>query len=178
MAGVVRRDHRLSGTGRRVTPAGVLAAAAGLLVALLLGGLLPVEVVRVESDSMAPTVQAGDRLLVRHGPGDVRRGDVLVLRDPHGAGALVKRVVAVGGQRVAIEDGVLVVDAVPVAEPYADPDRIDGVFHRPRLVPPGHVFVLGDDRRESVDSRDFGPVPVSDVIGRVVWRLGPVPGRL
>lgn len=156
----------------------MLAAAAGLLVVLLLGGLLPVEIVRVESDSMAPTVQPGDRLLVVNDTDGLRRGRLIVLHDPLGAGALVKRVVGVGGDVVAIEDGVLVVNGAPVVEPYADPDRIDGVFHKPRSVPPGHVFVLGDDRRGSVDSRDFGPVPVSDAVGRVVWRLGPVPGSL
>lgn len=178
MAGVVRRGPRLNGPGTRVTPLRVLAAVGAVLAVLFLAGLLPFELVRVESDSMAPTLHSGDRLLVLHGAAGVRRGDVVVLHDPRGDGDLVKRVVALGGDRVSIEDGVLVLDGVPVVEPYTDPQQIDGVFHRPRLVPPGEVFVLGDHRRDSLDSRDFGTVPVTELVGRVVWRVGPAPGSV
>ena len=101
------------------------------------------------------------------------RGDLVALRDPSGAGSIVKRVVGLPGDVVEIQDAVLLVGGAPVAEPYADLSGIDGVFYGPVTVPAGSVLVLGDDRGRSVDSRDFGPVPVSGVTGRVLLRLWP-----
>jgi signal peptidase I len=123
---------------------------------------LPAQVVspmRVESTSMEPTLDPGDQLVVdrlsRHfrapQPGDV------------------KRVVAEAGQRVAIEDGVLAVDGVQRDEPYADLSGVDAFFFGPRTVPDETVFVLGDNRGESYDSADYGPVPVDRVVARVLW---------
>ncbi|MFJ7967828.1 signal peptidase I [Streptomyces sp. NPDC096324] len=146
-------------------------------VALLVGSLF-VEPVRVESTSMEPTLLSGDHLLVddrayRDAP--PRRGDVVVFE---GSGAtLVKRVVAVAGDTVAIEDGVLEVDGRAVEEPAVDPKTVDGMYYGPARVPSGTVFVLGDNRRHSVDSRQFGPVPVTKVTGRVILRWWPRPGR-
>jgi signal peptidase I len=74
--------------------------------------------------------------------------------------------VGVAGQRVAIEDGELVVDGHRVAEPYVDQDTIDGLYYGPVTVPQGTVLVMGDHREVSVDSRSYGPVPVSNVDGR------------
>lgn len=156
----------------------VLAAGAAVLVVLFVAGLLPVEAARVESDSMVPTVAPGDQLLLEHAIGELRRGDLVVLDDPDGSGSLVKRVVALGGDVFAIEDGLVVLNGVQAVEPYADQSRIDGVYVGPLTVPAGQVYVLGDDRGNSVDSREFGPVPAATVIGRVVLRLWPSPGRL
>lgn len=156
-------------------------ALAGLLVVLLaasVGGLLPVQVVRVGSGSMAPAVAAGDLVLLEHGAGPVQRRDVVAAPHPDTGVLLVKRVVALGGDRVAIEDGVLVVDGVPVCEPGIDPERLDGVWFGPVTVPAGEVFLLGDDRGESIDSRDFGPLPAGSVDGLVRVRAWPAPGRL
>ena len=147
-----------------------------LAVAATVSGVLPVRVVRVESGSMAPTLEAGDLVLVARGSGDLRRGDVVVIRSPDTGTPLVKRAVALGGDTVRLDDGVLVVDDVAVCEPGIDPDRIDGVFSPAVTVPDGTVFVLGDDRRDSVDSRDFGPVDVDDVLGHVIARAWPSPG--
>jgi signal peptidase I len=68
---------------------------------------------------------------------------------------------------VAIADAVLLVDGREVPEPYVDAATIDGVYFGPVTVPPGTVFVMGDDREFSVDSRSFGPVPQDRVDGRV-----------
>ncbi|MEU4090563.1 signal peptidase I, partial [Streptomyces aureus] len=154
--------------------AGGLSGAAVLFWA----GTFWVEPVRVESTSMEPTLRAGDHLLVDdraydHAP--PRRGDLVVF---DGSGTpLVKRVVAVGGDTVAIEDGVLEVDGRLVREPTVDPATVDGMYYGPSRVPDGTVFVLGDNRRHSVDSRQFGPVPVTKVTGRVVLRWWPRSGR-
>ena len=145
---------------------------------LLVSGLLPFQTIRVPSDSMAPTVSPGDHLLLdkRH-PGDVVPGAVVVVHDPLGDGLIVKRVVAVAGDSIGFEDGVLVRNARPVTEPYTT-DFLDGVYYGPDVVPAGMVYLLGDHRTDSVDSRAFGPVPVASVVGRVVGRVLPVPGAL
>jgi signal peptidase I len=152
------------------------------LLVLLVSGLLPLQAIRVPSDSMTPTITAGDHLLLDRRHADtVAVGDVVVLRDPIGGadgGELIaKRVIAVGGDSVGFEDGVLVRNGRPVTEPYTH-DFLDGVYYGPDVVPPGTVYVLGDNRRDSVDSRQFGPVPLSSVVGRVTARLFPSPGAL
>jgi signal peptidase I len=155
-----------------------LATGTALLLVTAVSGLLPLQPMHVDSDSMTPTVSPGDLLLVRHGQGPVQRGDVVAVTDPLGDGMLVKRAVALGGDEVAIEDGVLVVDGTAVCEPAIDPARLDGVWFGPVTVPEGQLFLLSDNRDGSVDSRAFGPVPASTLIGTVPARLWPVPGAL
>lgn len=152
-------------------------AAAAAVVVLFLAGLLPYGIARVGMDSMSPTFHDGDRVLVEHTSVDLRRADLVVVTAPDGSGAVLKRVAAVGGDRVGIEDGVLMVNGTAVVEPWFDQTRIDGEYFGPVLVPPNSVWVLGDNRGESVDSRRFGPVPVDSVIGRVTLRLWPPPHR-
>ncbi|WP_076259988.1 signal peptidase I [Intrasporangium flavum] len=142
------------------------------------------EPVRVTSDSMSPTLSPGEHVLLLREPwaGSVSRGDVVVVgpgwaaraaTDPRLSGqpdadAWVKRVVGVADDVVALEDGRLVVDGSPVAEPWFDPESMDGVYFGPVTVPSGAVFVMGDDRSRSVDSRDLGPVLLEEIEGRVV----------
>ena len=121
---------------------------------------------------MAPTLRSGDVVVLqrvgRSGPGSCSscgtRAD---------GGPVVKRAVALGGQTVEIRDAFLYVDGAAVPEPYVDHSRIDGVYFGPVTVPAGAVFVLGDSRDGSIDSRIFGPVPVSAVTGHVLVRLWP-----
>lgn len=153
-------------------PRRAVAVVLAVVVAVLVLRWQVIGVARVEGTSMRPGLVDGDVLLYdRTGTLDVHTGDVVVLRDPADGGPAVKRVVATGGQTVAIEDAVLVVDGAPRTEPDIDSSRIDGTYFGPVRVPPGSVFVLGDDRRASVDSRAFGPVPRADVLGRVVAHL-------
>lgn len=151
------------------------------LAVLLVSGLLPFQTIRIPSDSMTPTVAPGDHLLLdkRH-PADVAVGDVVVVHDPLDGDAgdlIVKRVIAVGGDSIGFEDGILVRNGRPVTEPYTT-DFLDGVYYGPDVVPDGMLYLLGDNRLDSIDSRHFGPVPVSAVVGRVDARLFPSPGRL
>ena len=111
------------------------------LVVLLVSGLLPYQAVRVPTDSMAPTVAAGDHLLMDKLDRDAAVGDVVVVRDPLGDGLIVKRVIAVGGDEIGFEDGVLVRNGRPVAEPYTT-DFLDGVYYGPDVVPPGQIYLL------------------------------------
>jgi signal peptidase I len=154
----------------------------GLLVLLAVAGsvagLLPVQLMRVDSGSMTPTIAPGDLLVVERGASPVGRRDVVVVPQPGTGALLVKRVVAVGGDRVGMADGVLVVDGEPVCERSIDPARQAGVWFGPVAVPDGELFLMGDDRGDSVDSRTFGSVPADDVLGLVRLRAWPHPGRL
>lgn len=156
-----------------------LTAAALVLVVLSVLGLTPVQLMRVASGSMSPTLDTGDLLLVLRWPVAVDRWDVVVVDPPvPDADALVKRVAAFGGEYVAIEDGALVVDGATVCEPWSDPVRLDGVWFGPVRVPDGHVFLLGDERDGSIDSRVFGPVSEQRIAGVVGARAWPLPGTV
>ncbi len=151
---------------------------AGVIAVLLLVRSFALEPVRVRSDSMAPALSSGAMLLidkVTFRTRDPHRGEIVVAIDPRTGESIVKRVVAVGGDSVGIEDGILVLNGKTVFEDYIDNDNMDGFFTGPDPVPLGHVYLLGDNRETSEDSRTFGPVDVDDIEGKVlvkVWPLG------
>jgi signal peptidase I len=139
---------------RRAVRVGAALVAAAVLVIVLLR-VLVAEPVRLDGDSMAPALRSGDVVLIGR-IGQPRVGQLLLLRDPTDGSPVVKRLVAVGGQTVEIRDAYLHVDGVRVEEPYVDHSRIDGVYFGPSTVPAGSLFVLGDSRDGSIDSRVFG----------------------
>jgi signal peptidase I len=129
----------------------------------------------VPSASMDPTLRVGDTLLVdtryyrTHPPA---RGEVAAYINPRQPGVtFIKRIVALGGDKIAVSGGHVVIEGKPVAEPYVDVgDAASSQNNMPETaVPAGFVFVLGDNRENSADSRQadtHGPVPVGSLIGR------------
>jgi signal peptidase I len=158
---------------RRVLVAGLSVLAAALLLAVR--GVVA-EPFAIRSASMSPTLSAGDSVLVDKLARAPSRGALVAFRRPGSGEILLKRVVALAGDRVGLEDGVLVVNGRRVREGYADPDAIDSVYFGPVTVPAARVFVLGDNRANSQDSRDFGAVPTKNIMGRAIARVWP-PGR-
>jgi signal peptidase I len=141
------------------------------LVSLLVLRLWIVEPTVVESTSMAPTIAPGSVIwLDKVSPGvtGVRNGDLVTFRGPEDGALMVKRVVAVAGQEVSMQDGVLNVDGLAVNEPFIDQESIDGVYFGLVQVGEGELFVMGDNRGASIDSRRFGPIPASTVEARVI----------
>jgi signal peptidase I len=165
---------------------------------------------RIPSQSMEPTLDVGQRVLVNrfsHRLGsspDV--GDVVVFHPPSGADAehcadrhsgngtsrpcaaagvasnsqnFIKRVVAVAGDTIAIADGHAIRNGRRATEPFAAPctDHMACNFRTAITVPPGDVFLMGDNRGDSDDSRYWGPIPVSWVIGKAFATYWP-PGRI
>jgi len=134
----------------------------------------------IPSSSMEQTLLISDRVLVskfayRFGP--PKRGDVVVFVSPEdGRTDLIKRVIAVAGETVDIQDGKVLVNGAALVEPYVNaayPDHYD--LDAPVKVPPGMVWVMGDNRANSKDSRFIGPQPVSQVLGRafaIYWPVG------
>jgi signal peptidase I len=163
-----------SGAPSRRRRPSVLTVAIAVVVLLVVVKVFVAEPFRIPSESMAPTLRPGDQTLVNKLSGKPpHRGDLVAFHAPRTGEILLKRVVAVGGDTVGLEDGVLVVDGRKVREPYADPDAIDSVYFGPVRVRPGTVFVMGDNRANSDDSRDFGAVPTDRIIGRAVARVWP-----
>jgi signal peptidase I len=135
----------------------------------------------VEQTSMESTLEPGqevivDRLTPLFSP--YKRGDIVVFAAPEQTGRqepLIKRVIGVGGDRVDLRDGIVLVNGEAIDEPYTfEGQPTDAVGSAEWVVPEGWLFVLGDHRAVSVDSRIFGPVPISSVIGRAWLRLLPL----
>lgn len=149
-----------------------------IVIAILIN-LLLAQPTRVHGLSMEPSLHTDQRLVVEkvsyrlHGP---RRGDIVVFKIPNQSDELlIKRVVGLPGETVEIHDGSVYIDGVLLNEPYLDQET-RGRFE-PITVPPLHVFVLGDNRNFSNDSRAFGAVPIKDILGRAwlsYWPLSDV----
>ncbi|MGB7554934.1 MAG: signal peptidase I [Candidatus Korobacteraceae bacterium] len=134
--------------------------------------------VKVEGTSMMPTLDDQERVFINkfvYKLEPIERGDVVVFRYPRDtAKSYIKRVVAVAGDRVRIEDGVVFVNGHRLREPYV-PDVYEDVRSYPETVVPPHCyFVLGDHRNLSNDSRDFGPVDEDFIYGKAVFGYWPV----
>ncbi len=147
-----------------------LTLAAAMLVGLRVG---VVEPVRVASASMAPTLEPGDVVVVNKLDRTPARGDLITLRSPEDGERILKRVVGVGGDVVAILDAILYVNDAEVQEPYVDHESIDALYYGPVTVARGSLLVLGDDRANSIDSRTYGEVTLDAVTGTVLARLWP-----
>jgi signal peptidase I len=168
-----------------------------VLVAVLVAVLLRTFVVAtysIPSGSMEPTLQIGDRILVNklsyhlHG---VDRGNIIVFSTPANENCagppvsdLVKRVVGLPGETISLSDGSVYVNGHLYPEPflppglrndtYPGPSKAAYALHQAYRIPAGDVFVMGDNRPESCDSRYWGPIRESSIVGKVDMRIWPL----
>jgi len=142
----------------------------------------------IPSGSMTPTLQPGDRVLVNrlsYDAHELRRGDVVVFGRPKNAPQgdadapkdLIKRVIALEGETVETRGDDLYVDGRRLVEPYLTDGTPTQGIEEPVLIPAGHIWVMGDNRTNSADSRVFGPLDEDLVLGRAFSRVWP-PSRL
>jgi signal peptidase I len=160
----------------------VVIVAAAFVLALLVQQFI-VKPFAIPSPSMENTLLEGDRVLVNrlvyhfHPP---RRGDVIVFHPPGRTGSdpFIKRVVAVGGDTIAVHDGMLYVDGMAQDEPYVKGYPIEGDYPETKIAS-GYVWAMGDNRNNSGDSRVFGPVPLKAIMGEafaVYWPMSRIGG--
>lgn len=178
--GAVGRRSRLP-SGARAFFDWIVVVSVALLVAFLVRTFVVAHFV-VEGESMYSTLDTGDRVFVNklsyrlHSP---NRGDVVVLHEITGASErdLIKRVIGLPGETLEMRNCQVLIDGKVLNEPYLDPEVVtptncggDYVFQGE--IPPNHVFVMGDNRGGSQDSRFLGPIDDDDLIGRafvVFW---------
>lgn len=164
------------GLGRRPVILLVLAVIVGVVALARATVATPVS---VHSASMLPSFSTGDVVLVSRSEPDVndlQRGDLITFRSPEDGERALKRVIGLPGDSLVIKDSRLYVNDIEIAEPYVDHALIDGYYSRTYVVAQSRVFVLGDNRGNSVDSRDYGAVAEDDLRGRVLFRVWPVTG--
>jgi signal peptidase I len=143
--------------GETVIPAVVIALFINLFLA---------QATQVLGQSMEPTLHSSQRVVIEkvtyrfHGP---RRGDVVVINASGQSEMLIKRVVGLPGETIEVKDGHVYVNGARLEESWTM--KPGGGHYGPRTVPPLHVFVLGDNRGASNDSRNFGPVPIEEIVG-------------
>ncbi len=156
-------------TGAILTAAAITFVIFGLIIRFVL----------VDGSSMEPTLSDGDRLLMYCLGYTPESGDIVILSDQTGMEIpLVKRVIATGGQTLDISpEGKVSVDGETLYEPYAVEQMKEiGNFDYPLTIPEGKIFVMGDNRNHSTDSRSekIGLVDAEQVLGKVVFRLYPL----
>jgi signal peptidase I len=171
-----------------------LALAAGFVLAFEAEVAKPF---RIPSASMEPTLHCAgargceggvsDRVLVCrfcYRLWSPHRGDIVVFRTPSRAraacgegGTFVKRLIALPGETWSERNGYVFVDGKRLDEPYVEPGRRDRSTYPPRTIPSGELFMMGDNRVSSCDSRAWGPVPRANLIGPVVATYWP-PSRI
>ncbi|MCL2807624.1 MAG: signal peptidase I [Coriobacteriia bacterium] len=167
----------------------IIEFAVALIVALSLTWALKTYVVEpyeVPTGSMEATIQIGDKLLAEKVSlmfAPVQYGDIVVFADKVVQGRiLVKRVIAIGGQEIDFKDGLVLVDGLPLYEPYTNGTQsfpINEHFNNlnivyPYTVPEGSVWVMGDNRENSADSRYFGSVTENSVFARAIMVFWPL----
>jgi signal peptidase I len=165
----------------------VVVIAGALVVALLIKAFL-IQAFYIPSESMVPTLEVGDRVLVNklsYKLHDVNRGDLVVFERPEGetnqdVKDLIKRVVGLPGEEIVIEDNVVFVDGEELPEDYLPVGTVTEQGSRtcerasPCVVPDDSVWVMGDNRQHSFDSRYFGPIKENTIVGRAFLRIWPL----
>ncbi len=136
----------------------------------------------IPSESMLPTIKIGDRLIIDKisieikGLGDIQRGDIVVFNPPAAARSkdgipFIKRVIGLPGETVSIKKGTVYINGDPLDEPYILEKPVADL--KPYQIPGNMVFVMGDNRNNSDDSRYWGPLPAQNIIGKAEFRYYP-----
>ncbi len=179
--------------GRRWLIETLIVVVVAVVVAVVLRTFV-VATFSIPSGSMEPTLQVNDRILVDklsyefHGIG---RSDIIVFSTPpdeHCAGApvsdLVKRVIGLSGETISLANGEVYINGKLLAEPWLTaaaqhgtvpgPSTMPYALNHPFKIPAGEVYVMGDNRSDSCDSRYWGPIKTSTIVGKVDLRIWPI----
>lgn len=170
---VVALDRPVPSPARRILSETIQTIGLALLLFLLINFLSAR--IRVDGNSMEPTFHDGDYVIVNklaYRMGEIERGDVVVFPFPlNREEDFIKRVIGLPGDRVSILDGTVYLNGAPIVEEYLSEQPQGDMAEI--IVPQGYVFVLGDNRNDSSDSRVWGPLNIEDILGRAVFRYWP-----
>jgi signal peptidase I len=175
-----RPPTKAPSSGARNVVEWVLIIAAALIVAIVIKTFL-IQAFYIPSASMDPTLKVHDRVLVNklsYHLHPIHRGDIVVFKRPQGEKGdptikdLIKRVVGLPNETIEAREGQIYIDNRPVTEPYTHGKPTTDL--PPTKILPGTYFVMGDNRTNSKDSRFFGPIPKSIIVGRAFVRVWPV----
>jgi signal peptidase I len=170
------RRHKSRSPFRSLLEVALIFAGA-ILVAYLLQAYI-VKPFQIPSESMEPTIDPGDRILVNRLSGSIERGDIIVFQAPPDPNVdYVKRVIGLPGDTIEVKRGQVIVNGEPQDETYLH--AADLSSFETRTVPEGNLFVMGDNRSNSQDSRYWDPpwLPMDNVIGKAFFIYWP-PGRM
>lgn len=154
----------------------LISIAAAACIALLFQNYVYAQA-EVHNISMQKTLVEGQRLIEdkwSYRFKSPEQGDIVIIHGPESPLRLVKRVIGLPGDVVDVRDGSVYLNGEQLFEPYALGMTEPGGMRFPHEVAPGHLFVLGDNREHSVDSRSFGPIALSSIEGKAVYRIWPL----
>jgi signal peptidase I len=174
-------DDAATDSGVRNIVEWVAIVAGALAVALVVKTFL-IQAFFIPSLSMYPTLDEGDRVLVNklsYKLHEVNRGDLVVFARPEGSPEsdikdLIKRVIGLPGETIEAREGVVFIDGREIEEPYLVAGVATDNLEK-QEIPDGHVFVMGDNRGDSADSRVFGPIDEDTIVGRAFVKVWPLP---
>ncbi|NIK68917.1 MULTISPECIES: signal peptidase I [unclassified Paenibacillus] len=171
-------DDRLTGKSNvpRELREWLFSIAAAIMIALLFQNYVYAQA-KVHNISMQKTLAEGQRLIedkwsYRFTPPE--RGDIVIIHGPESPLRLVKRVIGVPGDIIDVRDGLVVLNGQPLSESYSVGSTMPGRMLLPYTIAPKELFVLGDNREHSVDSRTIGPIAFSSIEGKAVCRIWPL----
>ena len=184
--GAVEPEDKKSSRTRSIVE-WVVVIGAALFVALLIKAFL-VQAFYIPSESMVPTLKIGDRVLVNklsYDLHDVNRGDLVVFERPPGetdesVKDQIKRVVGLPGDQIVIKDNSVYINGTQLDEGYlpegtlTQQGRLTCADATPCVVPDDSIWVMGDNREHSYDSRYFGPIEQDTIVGRAFLRIWPL----
>ncbi|MEG0772470.1 signal peptidase I [Clostridium sp.] len=149
----------------------------GILLVILVLKTFVIDNAKVQGQSMYPTLNSGehnDRVIIekyKHYTKDYKRGDIIILKsDKIDKDILIKRIIGLPGETVEIKQGKVYVNNELLTEAYLPGDIITNPSMKVH-VEDGHVFVLGDNRDNSTDSRMLGIIPIDDIIGKATFKF-------
>ena len=153
-----------------------IALVAAVIIAMLIQTYIYAQS-EVHNVSMQNTLVAGQRLIEDkwtyrfHMP---RHGDIVIINEPESEVRLVKRVIALPGDHLDVREGFVYLNGEQVKEPYSKGLTNTGRYSLPITIAQGQLFVMGDNRENSYDSREFGPIAITSIEGRAVFRIWPL----
>ncbi|NIK75531.1 signal peptidase I [Paenibacillus castaneae] len=173
----MKEERRKSNKWVREIREWVLSLAVAVIVAMLFQNYVYAQS-EVQNVSMQNTLIAGQRLIEdkwSYHFNEPQHGDIVIIKGPESELRLIKRVVAVPGDVIDMRDGEVYLNGKKSEEHYVKGQTFAGSVEMPFTVQPGQLFVMGDNREHSMDSREIGPIARSSIEGKAVFRLWPIP---